>query len=206
MAGTVGHALGKRERLVGAARALLHRQGYARTTLADVAAEAGVPLGNVYYYYKTKEELVLAALADQARDAQAQLASFERAPDPGARLKAFARSAIDGCERTVRYGCPYGSLAQELAKEDVPPALAAAAASTLRLYVEWAATQFREWGADERTACDLAVDLYAARQGTSLLANTLRAPDLLERQAQRLEGRIDSVSVTRTPALPEASA
>src|SRR5579883_46467 len=45
----------KRAELVRAAKQLLHAQGFQRTTLADVARVAKVPLGNVYYYFKTKE-------------------------------------------------------------------------------------------------------------------------------------------------------
>jgi TetR/AcrR family transcriptional repressor of nem operon len=44
---------GKRERLVAAATKMLHEQGVEKTTLADTAAAADVPLGNVYYYFKT---------------------------------------------------------------------------------------------------------------------------------------------------------
>ena len=40
------------------ARALIHEQGVQRTTLADIAERADVPLGNVYYYFKTKDDLI----------------------------------------------------------------------------------------------------------------------------------------------------
>ncbi|MBO0730160.1 MAG: helix-turn-helix transcriptional regulator, partial [Acidimicrobiaceae bacterium] len=49
---------GKRERLVAAARDVCHRQGVEKTTLADIAEAADVPVGNVYYYFKTKDDLV----------------------------------------------------------------------------------------------------------------------------------------------------
>ena len=42
---------GKRERLVDSARDLFHERGVQRTTLAEVAERAEVPLGNVYYYF-----------------------------------------------------------------------------------------------------------------------------------------------------------
>ncbi len=56
-----------RERLVTAGRQLIHNQGFGRTTLADIAEASGVPLGNVYYYFRNKEEL-LAAVADAHKD------------------------------------------------------------------------------------------------------------------------------------------
>ena len=47
-------ASSKRDRLILAARDLIHSQGVERTTLADVADASGVPFGKVYYYFKTK--------------------------------------------------------------------------------------------------------------------------------------------------------
>jgi AcrR family transcriptional regulator len=44
--------------LVEAARNVLTRQGYARTTIKEVAAEAGVSRGLLHYYFKNKEEML----------------------------------------------------------------------------------------------------------------------------------------------------
>ena len=63
---TVPDRGGKRERLVASAGDLLHRQGVAATTLAQVAEAADVPAGNVYYYFKTKDDLVRAVIEDRA--------------------------------------------------------------------------------------------------------------------------------------------
>jgi AcrR family transcriptional regulator len=43
----------RRDRLVRAASQVIHRQGYGRTTLADIAQAADVALGSVYYYFKS---------------------------------------------------------------------------------------------------------------------------------------------------------
>jgi AcrR family transcriptional regulator len=45
-AGGQGRGQGKRQRLVDAACQVFYANGVERTTLADVAAAAGVPLGN----------------------------------------------------------------------------------------------------------------------------------------------------------------
>ena len=47
----------KRDRLIEAAKAKFYQQGVARTTLADIAQQAQVPLGMVYYHFRTKEAL-----------------------------------------------------------------------------------------------------------------------------------------------------
>ena len=62
--GAAGRDRGKRERLVAAARRVLYEEGVEKSTLADIAAAADVPLGNVYYYFKTKDALVSAVIED----------------------------------------------------------------------------------------------------------------------------------------------
>ena len=50
-----------RERLLNACLDLLIERGYARLTVADVAAKAALSLGAQTNYYRTKLELVIAA-------------------------------------------------------------------------------------------------------------------------------------------------
>jgi AcrR family transcriptional regulator len=47
-----------RTRIVEAALRLFEERGYARTTMRAIAQEAGVSLGNAYYYFRSKELLV----------------------------------------------------------------------------------------------------------------------------------------------------
>jgi len=54
------------------------------------------------------------------------------------------------------------------------------------------ARQFREMGQPD--ARDLAVTLVAAYQGTAVLTNSLRDPDLMHRQSQRLLRWIDALA------------
>jgi TetR/AcrR family transcriptional regulator, transcriptional repressor for nem operon len=180
---------GKRERLIAGARQVLHEQGVETTTLADIAGAADVPVGNVYYYFKTKDELVAAAIGDHARDIETTLASLERHRTPKARLKAFVRMLVDQRELTARYGCPHGTLCSELDKRE--DALARDCAELIRLPIAWTERQFRAMG--RRDARDLAVAMIASYQGIALLTNTLRDPELMTREGRRLERWIDSL-------------
>jgi AcrR family transcriptional regulator len=49
---------GTRERLVDAALRLFREDGYQATTMRRIATEAGVSLGNAYYYFASKDDLV----------------------------------------------------------------------------------------------------------------------------------------------------
>ena len=179
----------KRERLVAGAIELLHRQGVESTTIAAIAQSAGVPPGNVYYYFKTKDELVAAAIDAHAQAAAAMLSSLERHRTPKARLKALARALTEQSELAALYGCPHGTLCSELDKRD--DGLQQTCARLMELPIGWAEEQFRLMGRSD--ARDLAFALIAAYQGISLLTNTFRDPELMARESRRLERWIDSL-------------
>jgi AcrR family transcriptional regulator len=180
----------KRARLISGARAVIHHQGVEKTTLADIAEAAEVPVGNVYYYFKTKDELVQAAIAAQAEEIISVLSALEHHRTPKARLKAFVRMVADQGELTARYGCPQGSLCSELDKRDDDTSRSCA--QLIKLPIDWAERQFRAMG--RRDADELAVALQAAYQGIALLTNTFRDPELMRREARRLERWIDSLA------------
>jgi len=181
---------GKRERLVAGTRQVIHEQGVERTTIADIARTADVPAGNVYYYFKTKDELIDAAVAGHTQDVRAVLASLERHRTPQARLKALVRELSSQRDLVAEYGCPMGTLCSELAK--TADGADHDCSQLLRLPIDWAEAQFRQLG--RRDARDLAVALIASYQGIALLTNSLRDPELMTREARRLERWIDSLA------------
>jgi AcrR family transcriptional regulator len=52
---------------LNAARCVFARQGYADTVVDDIAGRAGIGKGTLYLYFKSKEEIFLAALTEDAR-------------------------------------------------------------------------------------------------------------------------------------------
>jgi AcrR family transcriptional regulator len=185
--------LGKRERLVEGAQALIHEQGAHRTTLAEIAERAEVPLGNVYYYFKSKDELIGAVLDSYKEEAGALIQAFERHRSPQARLKALVQNWSEMSETVARHGCPMGTLCAELDKDEGGRDRDAAA--VMAIIIEWAEEQFRQLG--RRDARDLAVALFAGIQGAALLANTFRDPTILTRQGRHLERWIDTLARER---------
>jgi AcrR family transcriptional regulator len=179
---------GKRERLAAAASRVLHEQGVEKTTLADIAQAADVPVGNVYYYFKTKDQLVEAAIEAHAQNLRSMIASLDQLPTPQQRLKALLGGWTEQRELAARYGCPFGSLTSELGKR--VDGLDRAAATVMQLLIDWAEQQFRSMGRSDSR--DLAVALVAAYQGISLLTNTFRDPEVMTTQIHRLEDWIDS--------------
>ena len=188
--GTAGRPAGKRQRLIAAASQLLHQQGVETTTLAGIAQAADVPVGNVYYYFKTKDDIIAAVIEAHVQQARAALASIDGSHrSPKSRLKALVSQYADQSEVVALYGCPHGSLCSELDKRPSSPDFALP--ELMRVPIEWAEGQFRALG--RRDAHDLAVSLVAAYEGSALLANTFRDPDILAREARRLNRWIDAL-------------
>jgi AcrR family transcriptional regulator len=185
---------GKRQRLVEGARELIHEQGVQRTTLADVAGRADVPLGNVYYYFKTKDELLGAVLDSYKSQAAVLIQGFERHRSPPARLKALVRSWTEMRDAVARYGCPMGTLCAELDKAG--DGRDRDAAEVMGLIIDWAEGQFRLLGRPD--ARDLAFSLFAGIQGAALLASNFRDPQILVRQGRVLERWIDTLAAEAT--------
>jgi TetR/AcrR family transcriptional repressor of nem operon len=163
---------GKRERLIAAARTLFHEQGVHVTTLAEVAQRAEVPPGNVYYYFKAKEDLVHAVVDDYVGQADAMLAELDRLRSPSARLKSLTRSWLDVADTVADHGCPVGSLCAELNRCEGP--LARAGAEILGRISDWAESQFRQLNRRD--------------------AKTFHDATIMNRQARHLERWIDTIS------------
>jgi AcrR family transcriptional regulator len=183
--------LSKRDRLIEAASTMFYHQGVVNTTLADIAQHADIPLGNIYYHFRTKEALVAAVIDRHVQGLQSLFVAWDRLSDPRSRLLALLAVYREEKSMLARYGCPHGSLCQELDKGD--EALATTATQLFQTYVEWVRGQLRQLGKDEPEVSDLAFDFIASLQGGFLLSNCFRAPDLLERKLQRMEAWVRSL-------------
>ena len=181
---------GKRERLVSAASDLLYQQGVENTTLAEIAHVADVPLGNVYYYFKTKDEIVSAVVEAHVRNMEETMASLERRHrTPKGRLKALTRVLTGQRDLIAQYGCPHGTLCSELEKRTNGTDHATVRLMTIP--IDWTERQFRAMGRHD--AHDLAVEFMAAYQGAAVLTQALRQPELITQEGRRLERWIDSL-------------
>lgn len=183
---------GKREKLVDAAVALAYAQGYRRTTLADIAEESGVPLGNVYYYFRTKDDLGEAILACREGQFAALRERLDALPHPVARLIAFVEVTIENAPNVAQNGCPMGSLSADLLKDG--GALADRCQALLGEPMAWMEWQFRQMG-HAGDAANLALQLQSSLQGASLLTQNFRDPALLQREGARLKAWLQALAL-----------
>jgi AcrR family transcriptional regulator len=193
-----GAAQGKRDRLIRAASTLVHHQGVERTTLAEIAEQADVPLGNVYYYFKSKDSLLEAVVDGHVHGIDDTIASLARYRTPKGRLKGLARLLTGRGNDIARFGCPHGTLCSEVGKT------ADDNGGTRRLLavpLGWLEEQFRLMGRKDAHA--LAIRFLVSYQGTAVLTHALRDPTLLTEEGKRLERWIDSLDTTRRSGTPE---
>lgn len=173
-----------RTRLLQAAEKVTYQHGFGRAALADIAKEARVPLGNVYYYFKTKDEIGDAIVELRVSRFKKLLQELDKADSPKERLCGFVEIKIKNRETLARSGCPVGTLCSELHKHG-----GAVARKSTVLFAEalaWMEAQFKALGkgADSR---GLAVHLLSATQGVSVLAHTFHDPGMIEIEAARLK-------------------
>src|SRR5215470_19833073 len=105
-----------RARLLQAAEKTTYRYGFGNTAIADIAKEARIPLGNVYYYFKTKDEIGSAIIGQRVSRFRKLLQEFDKANSPKERLCAFIETKIRNREALAHSGCPVGTLCTELRK------------------------------------------------------------------------------------------
>ena len=94
----------KRTRLVETAMKLAYERGFRETSLADIAEAAHVPVGNVYYYFKTKEELGQAVVERRLAQFRELRQEIDQLSSPKKRLFAFVESIHGNREQLARGG------------------------------------------------------------------------------------------------------
>src|SRR6266498_367960 len=173
----------KRTRLIETAMKLAYKQGFRESSLADIAKAAHVPVGNVYYYFKTKEELGKAVVERRLEEFRAFRAEMGRLSSPKERLFAFVDRIQRNKEQLARGGCPLGGLCAELHREG-----GALAKKSAELYTEpigWLEEQFRAPG-HEKDSRELALHLFCVFQGMAAVAHGANDPDLVVMEVKRL--------------------
>jgi AcrR family transcriptional regulator len=171
-------------RLLEAAEKVTYRYGFETAALADIAKEAKLPLGNIYYYFKTKDEIGDAIVEHRVTRFRKMLQELDKAESPKERLCGFVQLKIKNREGLASGGCPVGTLCSELQKYGGPAAKKSRVLFATAL--EWMEAQFKAIGKGSESR-GLAVHLLSATQGVSVLAHTFHDPNLIDVEAARLK-------------------
>jgi AcrR family transcriptional regulator len=86
----------RRSQIIEAAVKVFIRKGYRKVTMPDIAREAGLSIGGVYWYFKGKDEIVLAMLAACFQSDLEAINALLNADAPASeRLKTFFANYLD---------------------------------------------------------------------------------------------------------------
>ncbi len=90
----------KRQAIIEAARNLFTTVGYENTTIAEVAKQAGVAVGTVYLYFKTKQELLQGVKGNWDQQLVAFMAELDLQSVPyHLRARPLIAACFEICER-----------------------------------------------------------------------------------------------------------
>jgi len=185
--GTKGE--GNRQRIIDAADNLFYRRGYNQTSFQDISDATGIPRGNFYYYFKTKDEILSAVVNSRVAGLSILLNQCESETDDARkRLLLFSDMLDHRRDDVIQSGCPIGSLSSELAKDDTE--LHEVSRQAFVLLRDWIGQQFEALGLNN--ADDLAMDLLARMQGVTVMACAFKDVDFVKRSHQEIKDWINA--------------
>ena len=179
----------KREQIVEAADDLFYRQGFEHTSFAHIAAAVNMSRGNFYYHFKTKDEILDAVIDRRLANTREMLDNWEiEGQGPAARIRCFIGILIMNRARIKNFGCPVGSLTNELNKLEHPAR--GAASRIFSLFRGWLKEQFVALG---HAACadDLAMQLLARSQGVATLASAFNDEKFIREEVTQMNLWLD---------------
>ncbi len=179
-----------RRQIVSAADRLFYENGFEATSFADVAKQVGLSRGNFYYHFRTKDEILDAVIALRIENTQAMLHAWEEgAATPTERIRSFIHILIMNRAKIMAYGCPVGTLCNELAKLD--HVSKEDAAKLFTLFREWLARQFTALGRED-DADALALHVLMRSQGVATLATALRDESFIRREVEAMDAWLEA--------------
>lgn len=188
----------KRDRLIESAATLFHKFGMISTSLADIAKHAEIPIGNVYYYFKTKDELAMASLDKRRTSLEEIYEHIEgNLADPRERLIQVVRFFDKVKDEYTRHGCPVYRMVVE-GQDGSQDSVAQAAANIYEGFIAWTERQLRLLGYGDQARTH-AYTLLAGIQGAAIMANSFHQPAIMANEIERLCSWLESLPNKRVP-------
>ena len=170
-----------KERIILAADQLFYVRGYSQTSFSDIAEETGIPRGNFYYYFKTKDEILSAVLERRQNLIEDLLETCENSSsEPRDQLLYMIDVLVREEDNIIKYGCPLGTLSSELSKSSLT--MQQEVKSIFETLRQWIENNLSSAGFSERSQ-HLSMEILSRLQGTTVLANIYQDIEFLRRSA-----------------------
>ncbi len=192
-----------RERILQAAISLFQEKGYAATGMAEILKRAEANSGSFYYFFRSKEHLLVAVLDEYERMLYPVLLepTWEGTADPIERVfKLLAKYREILVLTDCAYGCPIGRLALE-----VDPKMVEVNQGISRNFDGWAAAvekclkEAQEVGRlpEQIDLSRLAQFVLCVMEGGVMLSRSHRSPEPFDRAVAELRRYFDTLLSAR---------
>ena len=113
----MGRKSDARQKIIETARELFWKKGYEATGVAEILQKAEIGSGSLYWFFKTKEDLLVAVLVQYLELLESMIVdpAYERSNDPIERIFLILdvyRTILE--EYEFKLGCPIGNIILEL--------------------------------------------------------------------------------------------
>jgi AcrR family transcriptional regulator len=181
--------------IVATADKLFQQRGFQNTSFQHLADGSGVPKGNFYHYFRTKDDVLTAVVEDRVTQLEEQLKKLEQdVGDPLLRLEGFVQSLLKDPTDPFIYGCPHGSLCMELAKGRSD--LLRKGSKVLVRLKNWFSEQF--WMAGVADSGNYGLRLLSRIQGIILVTAVFHDEEFAMREILEVCGWVGSLQPANT--------
>ncbi|MDR6414206.1 TetR family transcriptional regulator [Pseudarthrobacter sulfonivorans] len=158
-----------RQHLADVALRMFREIGFEKTTMRAIAEEAGVSVGNAYYYFASKDDLVQELYVQvQAEHAAKAEEALEGLKDLGSRLRATLYTGLDVMAPYHQFGADFAATAIRPTSPVNPFAGASTAAREASLGIFRAAVEGASPPAPKKLRADLPELLWLGYMGIAL--------------------------------------
>ncbi len=180
-----------RQQIVEIADEVIYQRGFHQASFAELAEAVGLPKGNFYYYFKSKDELLAAVIDHRLAGIKVMLQDWQQEiPAPQDRLRRFLRIPLNEATRVLQYGCPMGTLSMELGKTD--PVQQAYARQMFELFKAFLQRQFEALGKGKE-AEPLAMHLLVWSQGMAVMSSAFKDQHCLQHEIDQANTWLESL-------------
>ena len=181
-----------KQQIIKAADQLFYQKGYNLTSFSDISAVSKIPRGNLNYYFKTKDEVLIAVIQYRVNEMESMLQDWEKEfKTPLERLQRYAKIVSNVKNEVINYGCPMGTLNSELGK--VQRDLQIITKEQFDIFENWIKKQFQTMGWGKKSA-ELTMHLMVWTQGVATMAYIHQDTRLIQKEAKSISSWLTSLS------------
>ncbi len=187
-----------RTRILTAASELMRRQGYGATSVKQLTAAAGAPIGSLYHHFPEGKQQIAAEALRTSGAAYIQLLPLLM--DPYEDLREAVPAAFDAAAEQMEQSgwmnmCPVGTVAGEIA--DSEPGLREVAAEVIAGWIDRGTDYFVRRGLRPEPAREFTLAMLSALEGAFILSRTLRSADPLRAAGRTLATHLGAALAPR---------